>query len=155
MVSLQAHNGIRNQHSRDIKLCDVLGKQLMVVISDSQSTKHRVTLFHYVVFAQDVCCTSTGTMSGQYGCKITKYLGNGKESSGKIWNFPKKLLSLQRQTLSLATPLSAGSKALQILLHLNKGCINKRCSFSISRIFYENVCKTSGFGHCICSPKSF
>ena len=106
----------------------------LVVISTSQSTKHRVTLFHYVVFAQYVCCTSTGTMSGQYGCKITKYLGNGKESSGKIWYFPKKLLSLQRQTSSLATPLSAGSKALQILLHLNKGCINKRCSFSVSRI---------------------
>lgn len=41
--------GIRIQHSRDIKLRIVFDLQLIVVISDSQSTKHRVTLFRYVV----------------------------------------------------------------------------------------------------------
>ena len=38
------------------------------------------------------------------------------------------------RTKVLATPLSAGSKALQILLHLNKGCIMYGAAFSIARI---------------------
>lgn len=49
MISPHAHDGIRFQHTRDIKLRIVFDLQLIVVISDSQSTKHRVTLFHYVV----------------------------------------------------------------------------------------------------------
>ena len=49
MVSLQAHNGVRKQHSRDINSALSLVSNLLVVISDDQSTKHRVTLFRYVV----------------------------------------------------------------------------------------------------------
>jgi hypothetical protein len=49
LVSPQAHNGIHFQHTRDIKLCNAFDLQLIVVISTSQSTKHRVTLFRYVV----------------------------------------------------------------------------------------------------------
>ena len=49
MVSPHAHNGTHIQHTRDILLRYVFGKQLIVVVSTSQSTKHRVTLFLYVV----------------------------------------------------------------------------------------------------------
>ena len=38
----------------------------------------------------------------------------------------------------LATPLSAGSKALQILLHLNKRLHHVWCGFFIARIFCGN-----------------
>ena len=47
--SLQAHNGIHIQHTRGTILRNVFDLQLRVVVSISQSTKHRVTLFHYVV----------------------------------------------------------------------------------------------------------
>ena len=49
MISLHAHNGIQIQHTRDIKLRIAIDLQSLMVVSDSQSTKHRVTLFHYVV----------------------------------------------------------------------------------------------------------
>ena len=81
MVSLRStQRGYIFQHTRGIILRIVFGKQSLMVVSDSQSTKHRVTLFHYVVSAWNVCCSSTGTMSGQYDCKITKCLGTSKES---------------------------------------------------------------------------
>ena len=41
--------GIRIQHSRDIILRIAFDQRSDVVISTSQSTKHRVTLFRYVV----------------------------------------------------------------------------------------------------------
>ena len=41
-----------------------------------------------------------------------------KEKCKKVWIFWEKYLSLQRQTDSLATPLSAGSKTEPPLLHL-------------------------------------
>ena len=41
--------GIHVQHSRGIILRIVFDTHLLVVISDCQSTKHRVTLFRYVV----------------------------------------------------------------------------------------------------------
>ena len=42
----------------------------------------------------------------------------------------------------LATPLSAGSKALQILLHLNKRLHHVWCGFFIARTFYEIAYRT-------------
>ena len=51
MVSLHAHNGIYYQHTRVIILYIVFDLQLIVVVSTSQSTKHRVTLFPYVVLS--------------------------------------------------------------------------------------------------------
>ena len=62
---------------------------------------------------------------------------------------------LQCQILSLATPLSAGSKALQILLHLNKRLHHLWCGFFIARIFYGDACRTLGFGLHICLRKWF
>ena len=53
MVSLHAHNGIYYQHTRVIILYIVFDLQLIVVVSTSQSTKHRVTLFYNVVLARD------------------------------------------------------------------------------------------------------
>jgi len=41
------------------------------------------------------------------GCKITKCLGNGKESWGKIWYFPEKFLSLQRERRNQVEPRCA------------------------------------------------
>ena len=55
----------------------------------------------------------------------------------------------------LAMPLSAGSKALQILLHLNKRLHHLWCGFFIARIFYGNACRTLGFGLHICLRKWF
>ena len=48
-LAFQHTTGTRTQHSRDIKLRIVFDTHLFVVISDCQSTKHRVTLFRYVV----------------------------------------------------------------------------------------------------------
>ena len=42
----------------------------------------------------------------------------------------------------LATPLSAGSKALQILLHLNKRLHHVWCGFFIARISCGTACRT-------------
>ena len=50
----------------------------------------------------------------------------------------------------LATPLSAGSKALQILLHLNKRLHHVWCGFFIARISCGTAYRTSGFGLRIC-----
>ena len=44
----RTQRGYISQHTRGIILLIVFDLQLIVVISDSQSTKHRVTLFHYV-----------------------------------------------------------------------------------------------------------
>ena len=48
-LALKHTTGTRIQHSRDIILCIAFDLQSFVVISDCQSTKHRVTLFRYVV----------------------------------------------------------------------------------------------------------
>jgi len=60
MVSLQAHNGYTYLRNRGIKLRNVFGTQSSVVISDDQSTKHRVTLFLYVVSSPIAPPTSMG-----------------------------------------------------------------------------------------------
>ena len=52
MVNLHAHGGIYNQHTRGIKLRNVIGTHEDVVISDNQSTKHRVTLFNNMVITR-------------------------------------------------------------------------------------------------------
>ena len=74
MVSPQAHNGIRIQHTRGIILRNVFDLQLRVVVSTSQSTKHRVTLFHYVVSSPIAPPTSMGIIDERAvdRCKYTK-----------------------------------------------------------------------------------
>ena len=49
LLAFKHTTGIRIQHSCGIKFRNVFDLHADVVISDSQSTKHRVTLFHYVV----------------------------------------------------------------------------------------------------------
>lgn len=49
LAALTHTTGLHFQHSRGIKLYVVFDLQLNVVVSISQSTKHRVTLFHHVV----------------------------------------------------------------------------------------------------------
>jgi len=76
-MSLHAHNGICFQHTRDILLRIVFDLQLSVVISTSQSTKHRVTLFHYVVLYPAAPSSSkdfTASM-GRYQLQRYKKLG--------------------------------------------------------------------------------
>ena len=53
----------------------------------------------------------------------------------------------------LAMPLNAGSKALQILLHLNKRSHHVWCDFFIAHTSCEIVCRTSDSGQRICWPK--
>ena len=49
MLAFKHTTGIHIQHTRGIILRIVFDTHLLVVISDCLSTKHRVTLFHYVV----------------------------------------------------------------------------------------------------------
>ena len=55
--------GIHFQHTRGILLRIVLGKQMFVVISDSQSTKLCVTLFRYLVNVLAAPSTSTNFLA--------------------------------------------------------------------------------------------
>ena len=70
IVCLQAHNGIHFQHTRGIKLSVVFGTLCFVVISDNQSTKHRVTLFHYVVYCSIHFVPRLKPISSSYAAKI-------------------------------------------------------------------------------------
>ncbi len=65
--------GIHIQHTRDIKLRNVFDLQLIVVVSTSQSTKHRVTLFHYVVLL-DIVNSTLGELTKQCKGKDKDYL---------------------------------------------------------------------------------
>ena len=84
MVSPHAHNEIHIQHTRGIILRIVFGTQFFVVISTSQSTKHRVTLFHYVVLA-DICIFLTRSSIGlRLGAKLRKRFGSAKGFREKV-----------------------------------------------------------------------
>ena len=86
--------GIQFQHTRGIILRVVFGTQSTVVISISQSTKHRVTLFRNVVLAQCHSVPRQERQKRRYGCKITYYSptvqnfraenAGKKEKDGKI-----------------------------------------------------------------------
>ena len=70
------------QHTRGIILNIVFGKQSFVVISDDQSTKHRVTLFHYVVFSSRSILL--WIVAGEQ-CKFTTFVSICKTFFRKMW----------------------------------------------------------------------
>ena len=76
-IAFKHTTGTHIQHSRGIILRIVFDMHGDVVISTSQSTKHRVTLFHYVVFlslSSPLCsCKNSTTWYGS-SCKITQNL---------------------------------------------------------------------------------
>ena len=73
LVSLHAH--WRDIHSAYPwhQLRIVIDQRLNVVISDSQSTKHRVTLFHYVVPVREYRRPTHGTLNGRCNGKYTAF----------------------------------------------------------------------------------
>lgn len=84
LISLHAHFGELLQHTRGINSAFVIDLQSNVVISDSQSTKHRVTLFHYVAHERRVIKRS---------CSFVRY-----EIKQKFWELllNKRIIAKER-----------------------------------------------------------
>ena len=82
--------------------------------------------------------------------KVERIFELTKKNAKKFGSSEKTPYLCIVKTQVLATPLSAGSKALQILLHLNKRLHHVWCGFFIARIFCGTVCRTLGFGLHIC-----
>ena len=136
MVSLQAHNGDTFSAYPWHQTPQCLWHSFFVVISDDQSTKHRVTLFHYVVYSP---CSSTRLNGHQCHpavtvAKIHYFSERCKKESEKFGFLRKKHVSAPKNNgrvpfNGIGDHRSIGSSREQRLIYIKK--IWVKCIFPV------------------------